>query len=141
MDQVKGAGIMRQLADAGMASAQHFYGGCLRDGVGVKVDLEDAVRYLKLAADQGHPGGLLAYGMALIKGRGVERNVEEGIRCLGLAAKEGDLEANYHLGIAMIDRNDIEAGCSYMRVAADGGLRLAQDVLTRNCSPYGDRGL
>ena len=52
-DYPKAAQYLQSAADQGICGAQYFYGYFLMRGLGIPKNLEEAERYLKLAADQG----------------------------------------------------------------------------------------
>jgi TPR repeat protein len=129
--------MIKNAADQGFADAQHRYAGCLKDGVGVKTDLEGYVLYLRMAADQGYVDALREYGVALMNGYGVNGNETEGMRYLLMAAEKGDFESHYQLGVWMIKRNDVVSGCKHVRIAAHGGFVSAIEVLASDCLKNG----
>jgi TPR repeat protein len=53
----------------------------------------EAMNWLKIAAELGHPESQYNYGIALIDGIGIEKNLPKGIEWLNMAAKTGVTEA------------------------------------------------
>ena len=80
-------------ADAGNAISQYNLGVCYAKGNGVEVDLAEAVRWFRKAAEQGMPQAQFNLGMCLSRGAGVEKNVVEGTIWLNSAAQPGDEDA------------------------------------------------
>lgn len=88
-DIIGGAALMKKVADAGHPKAQSYYGFIL-DAAGESVE---AVKYLKLAAEQGDPEGLALLGAAYASGNGVDVNLAEAFRLTRDAAEKGHLIA------------------------------------------------
>ena len=80
-------------ADAGNAISQYNLGLCYAKGNGVEVDLAEAVRWFRKAAEQGMPQAQYNLGLCLFRGAGVEKNVVEGAMWLNSAAQQGDEKA------------------------------------------------
>ena len=80
-------------ADAGNVVSQYNLGVCYANGNGVEVDLVEAVRWFRKAAEQGLPAAQHNLGICLSRGVGVEKNVAEGAMWLNSAAQQGDAEA------------------------------------------------
>ncbi len=80
-------------ADAGNAVSQYNLGLCYANGNGVEVDLAEAVKWFRKAAEQGLPEAQHNLGICLSRGAGVEKNVAEGAMWLNSAAQQGDDEA------------------------------------------------
>jgi uncharacterized protein len=56
VNQSKAISLWNLAADQGFASAQFYLGCCYLNGEGVEVDLQKAVIFFRMAADQDHPG-------------------------------------------------------------------------------------
>ena len=80
-------------ADAGNAISQYNLGLCYAEGNGVEVDLAEAVRWFRKAAEQGMPQAQFNLGLCLARGVGVAKNVVEGAMWLNSAAQQGNHEA------------------------------------------------
>ena len=80
-------------ADAGNAISQYNLGLCYAKGNGVEVDLAEAVRWFRKAAEQEMPQAQYNLGLCLSRGAGVEKNVVEGAMWLNSAAHQGIYEA------------------------------------------------
>ncbi len=98
----------KPLADAGDARAQLNLGQMYEAGMGVPLDLAEAVRLYKASADKGYGPGMLAYGMALQTGQGTARNKPEAFRWLVKAAEQHVPEATYQVGYAYHEGEGVE---------------------------------
>jgi uncharacterized protein len=72
-----------------MVYLSYFYEG----GRGVPVDMVEATRWMKKAAETGYGLAEYHYGMALLQGLGVERNDTEGRAWIVKAAEQKDKDA------------------------------------------------
>ena len=59
---------------------------------------QEAIKYLRLSAEQGHAPAQLFLGLVYAAGRGVTRDYNESTRWLRLAANQGNTEAQFYLG-------------------------------------------
>ncbi|MBO4369113.1 MAG: sel1 repeat family protein, partial [Desulfovibrio sp.] len=66
--------LLQPLAVNGNATAQVLVGRCFESGLGVEQDLETAVKWYSLAAEQGDPQGLLCLAYCYENGIGVEKD-------------------------------------------------------------------
>jgi TPR repeat protein len=81
------ANIFKETADKGNPSAQLRYGMCLWDGKGVDINAFEALKYLKLAADQRNSAAMYIIGKAYWKGgNGIEKDKKQGAEYLKRAA-------------------------------------------------------
>jgi hypothetical protein len=91
----------KKSAEQGNADGQfnlgefYHFGGLWR--VGWKVDLEEAVKWYLLAADQKHVRAQNILGHMYINGEGVEKNLKEALKWWRFAADQGDLDARKSL--------------------------------------------
>jgi TPR repeat protein len=67
------------------------------NGIGVHIDMSEAARYFKLAADSGDTRGQCAFGRCLENGLGVPANWGEAVRYLQSATNKGDPEGKKSL--------------------------------------------
>ncbi|RIB30986.1 hypothetical protein C2G38_1508 [Gigaspora rosea] len=88
--------LFKEAADHGIVEAQLRYGFCLRQGDGVPVNRDEAMRYFKLVADNGNPTAMYNVGSAYWIGKGVIKDREIGSKYLRTAAKK-----DQHNAIAM----------------------------------------
>jgi len=62
-NQVKAAQLFRDAAYGGDLEAQFEFGICLRDGVGVQQNPQEAIEWFRKAAEAGHTGAAQALSM------------------------------------------------------------------------------
>lgn len=100
-------------------------------GLGVPVDLEQAVAWYRLAASQLLPFAQRRLGLALLDGYGVAKNEMEARVWLELAAEQNDAEALAALGDMYAKENgvfaDDEKAFSAYQKAANQGVYRAQE--------------
>ncbi len=109
--------------------------GYYRDGLGVKKDIKEAVKYLRRAAEAGYTEAENEMGLNYCLGRGVERDVQEGIKWLRKAADKGDAQAQYNLGAIYSDdeygRKDIKEAIAWFTKSAQQGDEQAKEALQK----------
>ena len=69
------------------------------NGESVAQDYQEAVKWLRLAAEQGEADAQYRLGFMYYKGEGVAQNYQEAVKWLRLAAEQGDTYAQVHLGV------------------------------------------
>lgn len=126
---------------------QSFMAMCYRQGVGTAPDMQKAMEYMKLAADNDNPEGCLIMSQAYETGDGFPKDLAKAERCYQTAAAGGYFQAQYILGSRYLSgeifgQNDGLAA-KYLgmvvdnkgnvppMVKADAMLKLA-DLLDRN---------
>ena len=86
----------------------------------------DAVKCLRLAAEQGHAGAQNYLGTCYFNGEGVEKNVAEAVKWYRLAAEQGFAKAQVNLGLCYYDGDGVERNATetvkWCRLAAEQGL-------------------
>jgi TPR repeat protein len=92
-DFARSFALVSDLAQQGVALAQHFLGWHYHKGIGVDQDDHRAVEWWKKAAEQGLPESQQGLGWAYANGRGVEENLLEAYRWYNRAVASGDEEA------------------------------------------------
>lgn len=65
---------------------------------GLQRDMEKAINWYKLAAEQGHAAALEILGMLYLAGSGIPKDIIKGIQCLEKASENGNLSSNLTLG-------------------------------------------
>ena len=65
---------------------------------GLQRDMDKALKWYKLAADQGHSAALEILGMLYLSGSGIPKDATKGMRCLEKASENGNLSSNLTLG-------------------------------------------
>ena len=88
-------------------------------------NLEEAVKWYRLAADQGYEVAQNNLGVSYEYGDGVEKNLEEAVKWYRLAADQGDADAQNNLGLAYnngdgVEKDPKEAVKWYGRAAEQG---------------------
>jgi hypothetical protein len=105
------------LAEAGDAAAQVALAGLYLDGLGVRRDVAEAVKWYERAARQGHLIAQANLGDFYARGRGVQRDLVEAYVWLSLAARQGH-------GWSEERRNEIVGAMTDEQIAAaDDRLR------------------
>lgn len=90
--------LYKSAADKGNMYGIFNLGCCYRDGgSGLPIDLSEAARLFRRAADLGLPEGANTYGWALLNGLGVRANRGDAIKYFKIAAKAGDSLAKQNL--------------------------------------------
>ncbi|CAB4488115.1 unnamed protein product [Rhizophagus irregularis] len=86
--------IFKETADKGNPSAQLRYGICLWQGEGISANSFEALKYLKLSANQGNSAAMYVIGKAYLNGgNGIEQDRERGAKYLKEAALKNHLKA------------------------------------------------
>jgi TPR repeat protein len=88
------------LAARGDARAQSVLGLIYYRGRGVPVDLNEAVKWFRRAADQRDAAAQFYLGVIYSEGHGVPQDYAEAAKWYRLAANQGDALAQYNLGLA-----------------------------------------
>ena len=122
----------RPLAEQGNAEAQ-FRMGRLYDYVQQYQDLQEAIRWYRLAAEQGLPAAQNSLGLRYSIGRGVPHDYKEAVRWWLLAAEQEFAEAQYWLGVSYEEKRgvpeDYKEALRWYRLAANKGSVAAQHRL------------
>ena len=92
--------IVSQLAQQGMAVAQHFLGWHYHKGIGTDQNDQQAVFWWQKAAVQGMAEAQQGLGWAYANGRGVDEDPAEAYRWYNRAVASGDEEARSGLSEA-----------------------------------------
>ena len=103
----------RARAEEGDADAQADLGFMYRQGLGVRQDDAEAVRWYRLAADQGHAeamdilGYLYSAPDVFAGGERVPHDYVDAVRWLRLAAEQGGADGMFSLGSMYLDGNGV----------------------------------
>lgn len=102
------------------------------DGEGVKEDIEEGLKWFKLAADNGHADAAANYSS--IMGR-VIRNDKQAAKYNEIAARLGHAECQYRLGLFYIDSDlgypkDKQQGVKWLKMSANQGYIKASIKLS-----------
>lgn len=105
------------------APAMTLLGELYRDGVSVRRDLGEAMRWYKLAADRGDRQAQFALGIAHLNGVGAARDRKTAQDWLERAAAQNHAGALYNLGVLAIDAElqDFPRASTLFRKAAELG--------------------
>ncbi|AFH49564.1 TPR repeat protein [Ignavibacterium album JCM 16511] len=121
-----------QEANSGDALAQHELGIRLLLGEGMAADTAQAVKWIKLAADQNLSAAAYNYGILLMNGWGVDWNPFEAFRYFKLAASKGMPQAQYVTGILFTDNlvvsRNWEKAYYFINLAKENGYKVEDDV-------------
>jgi TPR repeat protein len=124
----KGMKYLRRSADQGNANAQWCSGvECLKES---PPNVEEAVRYVKMAVDQRYAPAEAEFSILLADGRGVDRDPVQSAEYTRLSAKQGDADDQYLYGEKLLTRHGVEQnvneGMEYLQRSADQGNAEAQ---------------
>jgi len=127
-DDARAAVLFRTAADAGNAEAQHQLATLYLRGEGVERNFDEALRLLRLSAEQNYPPALLSLGFRYYNGNeGVAQDFAEAFRWFTLAAEhEGMPQAKYLIGLLYSRGQGVELNYTlafqWMREAAEEGF-------------------
>ena len=93
-------------AEQGNSAAQLTLGSLYHNGAGVERNLEEAVKWYRMAAKQGVPKAQFLLAQCYLRGEGVERSNALASQYLMEAAALGDPEARSFLDSIMHGRNN-----------------------------------
>ena len=115
---------------AAQAQAAYRLGTALMEGLHVRRDVEEAVVWLRRAADVRHPDAMHLLGECRLNGQGGPEDVQEGIRWLNQAAAAGNANAMFALGrearAGTGGAPDAEAAVRWFEQAAKAGNPIAE---------------
>jgi TPR repeat protein len=119
-------------ADSGNADAQFAYAKCLCYGCGVGADMNEAMRYCKLSADQDDAAGRCSYGICLLN---MTDQHAEGARYLKLSADQGYPMGQFWYGRCLENGSgvqiDLQAAVQYYKMCADQNIPMGQNEYAR----------
>jgi TPR repeat protein len=113
-------------ADPKDAAAMTLIGEIYHDGLAVKRDDVEAVRWWRLAANLGDPEAAYEYGVALLAGSGVAADRAAAATEFAQAAPSGHVGALYNLGVLALQgvangKRDETLAADYFRRGAEAG--------------------
>ncbi len=101
-DEPDTVSVLRALANKGDDEAQCFLAQCyLRAAGNVVKDHTEAVKWLRLSADQGYPKAEYLLGWRYELGEGVAKDVAEAAKWFRKASQRGDSNATLHLALLL----------------------------------------
>jgi TPR repeat protein len=89
----------KETAVAGLAAPQHLYGLCLYRGIGAKKNLEEAMLWIRRAADRGYMPACTSMGSLCSLGRGVPADDAQSVMWFRKAAEKGYAPAQFLLAM------------------------------------------
>lgn len=120
----------RAAAEHGNAGGQANYGAIYELGVGLPINLAEAMKWYRLAADQGNPNAQSAVGRLYYTGKGVPQDYDQAREFLFKAAAQNEPVAENYLGIMYTNgrgvAKDPAEGVKWYRRAASQGNDFAQ---------------
>jgi uncharacterized protein len=116
----------RLSADPKDAAAMTLIGEIYHDGLAIKRDDEEAVRWWRLGAKFGDTQAAYEYGVAQLAGTGVKVDKSAARTAFLQAAQKGNLGALYNLGVLALQgvpdgKPDFALAADYFRRGAEGG--------------------
>lgn len=134
---------LKRDAEQGDAEAQYQLGCCYANGLGVEIDMVEAVRWFALAAEQGVALAQHALGNCYYYGYGVDYDCTKAVSWHLKAAKQGLAKAQCSLGKVEcfndeLDRDYKQRDYYWFRLAADQGDAEGQWRLSQ-CCIYGSK--
>lgn len=134
-DYAQASRILRPLAAQGDASAQYFLGLMHERGEGVTKNLQEALKWYRLAAAQGNDKAQFILGRMCLNGKGVPKDYQEALKWYRLAAAQGNDGAQYSLGWMYENgkgiTRDYREAVKWFRLAAAQGNDRARKTLER----------
>lgn len=97
------------------------------EGLGVKRNLEESVRWYRKGAEAGNPEAMYCLGLSYQAGEGVQQSDVEAVKWYKLATDEGHVDAANNLGYMYatgrgINKNLEKAGMLYLQAAKGGNV-------------------
>ena len=124
-----------KVAESGDVSAQYTLAICYLEGLGLKQDTEEGIKWLTKAADSGHTEAQNILAYRFMHGEGIEKDAEKAIKYLKMAVEHGDDNAQLNLGICYANGEGVEQNYSealrLLKLSADQGNPEAWDNLRR----------
>jgi TPR repeat protein len=124
-DYDRAVSILRLLAEQGHPDTQFLLGSAYSNGLGIKLDRQQAIRWYQLAAEQGHIDAQYNMGVAYATGNGVAMDATKAASWYRRAALQGSTEAQYNLGLLYangtgVPKNMFQAGRWWYQAAMHG---------------------
>ncbi len=105
--------------------ARYLLGVCYSEGLGIKQDLREAIRWYKLSSSQGYNAAQAYLGYCYFTGTGIPRNIDEALRYYKLGAENGHAGAQCNLGLCYEHgygvQKDREVAVKWYRHASEQG--------------------
>ena len=125
--------ILLPLANKGYAKAQLFIGDSYFNGNGVFLDMEEAVKWYRAAAEQGLPEAQYRMCKCCLDGAGVQRDFTNAAKWCRKAAEAGLNEAMYDMGILYLGGTGVapnaKSAVKWFRKGAERGYPMSLFML------------
>lgn len=119
--------IREMIAQARDGNAETAYrlGVAFANGIGTKLDVPEALKWLRLAAEKDHPGAFFLIGRCYAEGNGIPKDPAEAVAWYRKAAEKGVAEAQMELGKCFesgfgVQKDAVKAFSWYRRAAEQG---------------------
>ena len=131
---------MKLHAERGESGAQllvglAYYFGEYQDGTSIEVDYEQAVYWLRMAADSGHSYAQWHLGGMYREGKGVQRDIKKAARLFLQAAKSGNVKARVNIAAAFYSgagvEQDFDRAYAWASLAAVRGNEIAKNLVQK----------
>lgn len=113
----------QQVAETGNSEAEFYLAYSYINGLGVKRDLKEGVKWLNKSSDQGNDKGMCLLGAQYLNGEGVDKDIQQAVRLLTEAGKKENVTALHTLGLLNIQGKVIpknaEKAIEYYKKAAE----------------------
>ena len=119
----------RPLANRGSRVCQRILGEMYADGNGVEQDYWEAVKYLRMAADNDDNKAQFRLGKMYLNGEGVQQDNEKAVSYLIDAVSNGNADAASLIGSIYFKGEEYEEAAKFLLIAAKKGNSDAQCVL------------
>ena len=121
----EGFETVKAKAEQGDAEAQLNLGYCYTNGIGVPLDMEEAVKWYRMSAEQGNAEAQLNLGECYANGDGVLQDKEEAVKWYRMSGEQGNTLAQWRLGKCYANgdgvRQDKEEAVKWLCKAVERG--------------------
>lgn len=124
-DEDRAIALIQRAAELRDADAQYLLGIGYLDGIGVKRNAVEGVKWLKRAANQNHALALFELANCYASGDGVVAQKEEAARLWDESAKYGEYTAYAEIGDLYDELEDYERAFNYYKMGASHGDEVA----------------
>ncbi|OHS94601.1 hypothetical protein TRFO_10968 [Tritrichomonas foetus] len=128
------AEIHKMGAENGLPDEQFQWALCLKEGYGTSKDIDEAAKWMKLAAVAGNAKALCNFGMMLRDGTGVEKNIQQALVYFKRSADKGYPVGQYSYGALLMKgegiERDPEQAFAYIQAAAEQGEEQAVEYMS-----------
>ena len=122
------------MAEQGDANVQFNLGVMYEDGLGVKQDDFEAVKWYRKAAEQGYADAQANLGSAYSAGRGVRQDYIEAVKWFKKAAENGSADGQFKLGLVYLIGQSIQKDRT---LAKEWFGKACDNGEQRGCEYYG----